>query len=389
MVSTDDTPIGPLAPAGRGLALALALALNPLHAWAAPPVTVPTVAVGAAAPGGGFQMEGVLQARQQATVSAQVSGRVLALSVKAGDRVRAGQPLLRLDERELQAGLASGDAAVAQSQAALLQAEQNAQRTRDLRAQGFVSAAAQDTVQAQLKAAQAALQQAEAGRSQARVARGFASVVAPFDGVVQSTQVDVGDLATPGRPLLTLYAPGRLRAVVQVPASRAAAARAAPQVELMLPGGLRLTPTGRTELPGTDAVSQTIEWRLDLPATSTATSAATTAGTRPADDAAAAIALLQPGQPVQVRFAAAAPGGAATPPAGLSIPSSALLQRGELTAVYAVQGDRFVLKSVRVGASQGSGPTAQVSVLAGLKAGERIATDPVRAGLAGARPEPR
>ena len=92
---------------------------------------------------------------------------------------------------------------------------------------------------------------------------------------------------------------------------------------------------------------------------------------------------------VQVRFAAAPPGGAATPAAGLSIPSSALLQRGELTAVYAVQDDRFVLKSVRVGASQGSGPTAQVSVLAGLKAGERIATDPVRAGLAGARPEPR
>lgn len=385
MVSTHDTPIGPLPPAGRGLALALALALNPLHAWAAPPVTVPTVAVGAAAPGGGFQMEGVLQAQQQATVSAQVSGRVLALSVKAGDRVRAGQPLLRLDERELQAGLAGGDAAVAQSQAALLQAEQNAQRTRDLRAQGFVSAAAQDAVQAQLKAAQAALQQAEAGRSQARVARGFASVLAPFDGVVQSTQVDVGDLATPGRPLLTLYAPGRLRAVVQVPASRAAAARAAPQVELMLPDGLRLTPTGRTELPGTDAVSQTIEWRLDLPSTRPATAA----GARPADGAAAAIALLQPGQPVQVRFAAAAPGGPATPPAGLSIPSSALLQRGELTAVYAVQGDRFVLKSVRVGASQGAGPTARVSVLAGLKAGERIATDPVRAGLAGAMPEPR
>jgi RND family efflux transporter MFP subunit len=357
------------------LALALARAAPPETASTVgtPPalIAVPTVLVGSSAPGPGFQIEGVLQARQQSTVSAQVSGRVLVLAVKAGDRVKAGQVLLRIDDRELQANLAAGEAAVAQAQAALLQAEQNAQRTRDLRTQGFVSAAALDTAQAQLKAAQAALQQAQAGRSQAGLARGFATVGAPFDGVVQATLVDVGDLASPGRPLLTLYAPGRLRAVVQLPASRAAAARAALLVELTLPDGRRLAPTSRTELPGTDAVSQTIEWRLDLP------------------DSAAAAGPLQPGQPVQVRFAGApadappdATAGAST---GISIPYSAVLQRGELSAVYAAQGGRFVLKAVRLGPRQGD----SVPVLAGLKAGERIATDPVRAGLAGATPQLR
>jgi len=310
--------------------------------------SVATVQVGASAVASSFEIEGTLQAQQQVTVSAQAAGRVLSLAVKAGDRVKAGQVLARIDDRELQAGVAGGDAGVAQAQAALQQAEQNAKRTGELRAQGFVSGAAVDSVTAQMKAAQAALQQAQAGRSQASLARGFATVTAPFDGVVLATQVEAGELALPGRPLLTVYAPGRLRAVVQLPASRSAAARAATQVEVTLPGGQRVTPLQRTELPAAAAGSD----------------------------------VARPGQPVQVRFAGGVPVAA---PAGLSIPLAAVLRRGELTAVYAAQSDRFVLKAVRLGAPQGD----TVPVLAGLKAGERIAADPVRAGLAGAVPAAR
>lgn len=348
---------------GRVLGAMLLVLALPATAAAPTPLPVPTLEAGAASASASLDIEGTLQPQQQASVAAQAGGRVLALAVKAGDRVKAGQLLARIDDRELQAGVAGGDAGVAQAQAALLQAEQNAQRTRELRAQGFISSAALDSANAQLQAAQAGLRLAQAGRTQATLARGHATVTAPFDGVVLATLVEAGDLATPGRPLLTLYAPGRLRAVVQVPASRASLARAATAVEITLPGGQRVQPVQRTELPGTDAVSQTIEWRLGL--------------------SPAATAALSPGQPVQVRFAGAAP--AAATPAGLSVPASAVLRRGELTAVYAAQGDRFVLKAVRLGTPQGD----RVPVLAGLRAGERIAADPVRAGLAGATPQPR
>jgi len=367
------------------LLLALAAAGQAFAAAAAStaPFPVPTVQVSGASAAAGFTLEGTLQPQLQISVAAQALGRVLVLAVKAGDRVKAGQLLARIGERELQAGVAVGDAGVSQAQAVLTQAEQNTARTRDLRSQGFLSAAALDSATAQLSAAQAALQQAQATRTQAALARTHATVTAPFDGLVLATQVDVGDLATPGRPLLTLYAPGRLRAVVQLPASLAVAARAATQVDVTLPGGQRVVPASRSELPGTDAVSQTIEWRLDLPG--------------------AAAAGLQPGQPVQVQFSGSS---AHEPPgrsqgeyrsasarrlpddpaaAGMVIPASAVLTRGELTAVYAVQGDRFVLKAVRLGAPQGDA----VPVLAGLKAGERIAADPVRAGLTGAVPQPR
>lgn len=338
------------------IAAALAAVLPP--AGAEP---VPTITVGAASTTAGFTIEGTLQAQQQASIAALASGRVLQLAVKAGERVKAGQLLARIDDRELQAGVAAGDAGVAQAQAALLQAQQHATRTRDLRAQGFVSAAALDAALAQLQAAEAAVRQAQAGSAQAGIARGHATVTAPFDGIVLATLAEAGDLATPGRPLLTLYAPGRLRAVVQLPASRSAAARGATQVALLLPDGTRLVPERRAELPLLDAGSQTIEWRFDL--------------------SAADSARLQPGLPVQVSFSGA-PATAATGASAPRVPGSAVLQRGELTAVYAVQGERFVLKAVRTGAREGD----QLPVLAGLKAGERIAADPVRAGLAGATP---
>jgi RND family efflux transporter MFP subunit len=338
--------------------------LAPLPAQAQP--SVPTLQVGSGAAAAGFEFEGTLEPQQQSVLAAQVSGVLRLLAVKAGDRVKAGQVLARIDERELAAGVAAGDAGVAQAQAALAQARQNAQRTRELRAQGFVAAAALDTAQAQLDAAEAAVAAAQAGRQQAALARGHSSITAPFDGIVRATHAEAGELAAPGKPLLTLYAPGRLRASVLLPLSRAADARSAREVQVLLADGRVLVPQRRTELPGADAMSQTVEWRLDLapPATAAET--------------------LMPGQPVRVRFVGAAAVAAGAPAAAtpLSIPAAALLRRGELTAVYAVAEGRFVLKAVRTGA-----PVAgQVPVLAGLKAGERIAADAVKAGLAGARP---
>jgi RND family efflux transporter MFP subunit len=350
--------------------LAGALATGPLPAQTVP---VPTVVVGTASAARVAEFDATLQAVQQSTVAAQVPGNVLALLVKAGDRVRAGQPIARIDERDVQAALARGDAGVAQAEAELRNARMAAERTRELRTQGFVSQAALDTAETQLKAAQAGAAQAQAARSQAALARSFAGVTAPFDAIVLATHLEPGDLAAPGRPIATLYAPGRLRASVQVPASLSALARQAAKVEVQLPSsagaaaaseGRWIEPAGRTELPGADAVAQTVEWRLELPA--------------------AASTGLAPGMAVRVRFTAAPTASVAGPGAAdaprLVIPAAAVLRRGELTAVYAVQGSQFVLKPVRLGARQGT----QVEVVAGLKAGERIALDPVRAGLGGA-----
>lgn len=328
-------------------------------------VLVSTLKVQRGSTAGVATLDGSLQPVKQSTVAAQVGGSVVALLVKAGDVVRAGQPLARLDPREAQAGLARADAAVAQTQAESSQARQNAERTRDLRAQGFVSQAALDTALTQQAAAQAGTAQALAARRQAALVSGHAEVTAPFAGVVLATLVEVGDLAVVGRPLFTLFEPGALRAVVQVPVSRAATAQSALEVVIELPDGRLLTPSARQPLPTTDPVSQTVEWRLPLSA---------------ADSAAG-----RPGQSVRVHFRApAAPVSAAA--AGregtLSVPPSAVLRRGELSAVYIVDNGQFVLRPVRTGASSGD----RIELLAGVQDGQVIARDAVRAGLAGARP---
>jgi RND family efflux transporter MFP subunit len=360
---------GPLLGAGLVLACSGLAAFAP----AAAAEVVATVTAQALGSEAGRVLDGVIQPLRQATVAAQVSGNVLVLAVKPGDRLKAGQLVARVDERDTQAAMLRSDGGVAQAEAELRNARTNADRSRELRNQGFLSQAALDIAETQYKAAQAVVQQAQAGRSQAALARGFTSVTAPFDAVVLATHVEAGDLATPGRPIATLYAPGALRAVVQVPASMAAMARGASLVQVELSDGRRIVPSVRSVLPSADPVSQTVEWRLELPP-----------APRASDDEVA----LMPGQSVRVYFSGPTTSSAAPAAAvrqALTVPAAAVLRRGELTAVYVVQDQRFVLRAVRTGADRGA---AGVEVLAGLQPGERVAQDAVRAGLAGATPAP-
>ena len=307
----------------------------------------------------GFELDGAVQPVKQSTISAQASGRVATLLVKAGDKVRAGQLLATIDDRETQTGVQRSLAQSAQAQAELRNAQANFDRTRDLQQKGFVSKAALDTADSQLKGAQAGRDQATAGARQSALAQGFTRVTAPFEGWVQQTHVEAGDLAVPGKPLLTLYAPTPLRALVQVPVSRAGLARSADAVEVLVQFGAAgpkwIRPVASSTVPSADAVSQTIEWRLELPPEVNK--------------------VMLPGQQVRVRFVG-------QQIERLVVPASAVLRRGELTAVYAVADKGFALRAVRVGADHGADG---VEIVAGLMRGERVALDPIKAGLAGAR----
>lgn len=343
--------------------LIFAVTLLAAQAGAAMPdpagIRVPTVLVGQSGGGAVHDIDAVLQPQRQATVTAQVGGSILALRVKAGDTVRKGQALVRLDDREMRANTARSDAAVAQAQAELRNVQQVYERNRELRKSGFISSAALDSAENQVRSAQAALGQAEAARTQATVAQGFTDLTAPFDAIVLATHVEAGDLALPGRALVTLYQPGLLRAVAYVPASRVAELNSASMVQVVLPDGQTLTPTAREMQPTADPVSQTVEWRLSLPS---------------------AARGLRPGLMVRVHATGGSASTAADASARLTVPKAAVLRRGELTAVYVASDKGFVLRAVRVGSSVAD----NVEVMAGLRAGERVALDPVRAGMPGA-----
>lgn len=376
MLSPSCSPLLAALPAAAdrrfgAVALSLALAAGLLLSGAAlaadapaPAPQVPVMDMGAQAVGAGLELDGSLQAVRQSTLSAQASGRIAQLNVKAGDRVKTGQVLAVIDDRATQAGVAQAQAGVAQADAQLANARANFERTRDLRAQGFIAQAALDSAQSQLRAAEAGLAAARAGRTQSSLAQGFTRLTAPYDGWVLQTHSEAGALAMPGTPVLTVYAPQPIRAVVYVPASQQAAALQARRVEVRLPGSTAwVQPASVTSLPAADPVSQTVEWRLDLSAADGANQV--------------------PGRQVRIRFVVD------SDQQRMVVPESALLRRGELTAVYLVvsrgegQPAGFALRAVRTGASHGE---AGLEVLAGLKAGDRVALDPVRAGLAGAQP---
>lgn len=338
------------------LGLLAALSWAPL-AQAAP--EVPVQVMGAQSVSTGYELDGVVEPVRHSTVSAQAAGRVVSLRVKAGDRVSAGQVLAVIDDRDTQTGVQRSQAQVAQADAELSNAKANLARQQDLRAKGFVSQAALDVAAAQFKAAQAARDGAGAGARQAGLAQSFTQVTAPFDGFVMETLAQAGDLAMPGTPVAVVYAPLPLRVVVQVPASMNAQAKKASSVQIQVTGAngqsAWVAPSGMQPVGAADPVSQTLAWRLDVPAQ--------------------AAAQMIPGQPARVKF-----GGAQAQ--RMVVPQAAVLRRGEITGVYVASAQGFALRAVRVGQDHGA---SGIEVLAGLKAGDAVAVDAIKAGLAGAK----
>ena len=324
---------------------------------------VPTSVVQSRAIGSAYELDGVVQPVKQSTIAAQASGRIATISVKAGDKVRAGQVLATIDDREAAAGMQRSQAQINQADAELRNAQANLERTRDLQSKGFVSKAALDTADAQYKGAAAVRDQATATARQSSISQGFTRVSAPYDGWVLQTHAEAGDLAVPGKPLVTVYAPLPLRVVVQVPASRIQVVRAASETLIQVDGAQNqaqwIAPVSRSAVPSADPVSQTTEWRLELPSRDSAN--------------------LMPGQQVNVRFSQAQ----LNPSSKLLVPEAAVVRRGELTAVYVAVNGAFSLRAVRLGANFGKDG---VEVLAGVKAGESVALDPIRAGFINATP---
>ena len=300
-----------------------------------------------------YTLEGVIEARQQSTVSTQVSGRIVSLYFDVGDRVRKGQIIARLDEAELRQQQAGSRAQVAQAEAQLTHARTQLERSQQLQARQFISAAAVDKARADHAAAQAQLDHARAVAGQSAATRAHATVTAPYDGVVAARHVEIGEMALPGKPLLTGFDPRALRVVVQVPQHRLEAVRLAARAQIEVPGRTdRLTGLALTLLPAADARTHSTRVRVDLPPD---------------------IPGLRPGMAVRVHFDTGRI-------RRLLLPQTAVVRRSGVTAVYVVdaQGQPH-LRQVRLGELIGSD---ELEVLAGLSAGERIALDPVRAGIA-------
>lgn len=295
--------------------------------------------------------EGVVEAVRQSTIAAQVAGRIIVLNVKAGDTVKSGQLLVQIDPRSAVQVEAASQSQVREAQANLANAKASFERSKQLAAQKFISQAALDQAQAQYLAAQAQASAAIANAGVSATSKSYTTVVAPYDGVVASTDVQVGDMASPGRSLITVFDPKALRVTATLAQAVLARADLAAPVAIEIPSLKRwLTALRVTVIPVADVRTHTTQVRLDLPES----------------------AGLMPGQYAR---AAIVTGHAKA----LTIPEAAVLRRSEVTAVYVLDANgKAQLRQVRLGEPAGNG---FVEVVAGLNAGDRVSLEPVRAGI--------
>jgi RND family efflux transporter MFP subunit len=318
-------------------------------AWATLPFAVAPVKYQMSA--SGYSTEAVVEAVKQSTLTAQVSGRVVAVNFDVGDTVKAGAVLVRLSAQELTSAVAGSQAQVAQANANLANARANYERQQQLFQQKFISQAALDRATSEFRAAEAAARAARAGVGQSAAMSSYTTIVAPFSGVVSARLVEVGESVTPGKPLMTGFDPKDMRVIANIPQYKLAEVKAAPSVAVEIPSLNKwIDATGVTVLPSADTATHTVKVRINMPINAEG---------------------VIPGMFARAHFAV----GSARK---LSIPESAVVRRSEITAVYVVKNDRVSLRQIRLGTPDASG---QVEVLAGLNPGEIIAVEAVKAGI--------
>lgn len=299
-----------------------------------------------------YSVDGVVEATRQSTVSAQISGRVKAIFFDVGDRVSKGQILLKIDEREAEQALAGSRAQLSQAQAALQNARLNYERSQELFKQKFISQAALDKAKSDYEMAKAQAEASAAGAQQSALAQSYTSVIAPYAGVVSARMVEMGEMVTVGKPLMTGFDPSQLRVIANVSQDRLKDIGTRPEVTVEVPALQRWVKAASvTVQPSADLRTHSTQVRIDLPSNQS---------------------NLYPGMFVRTHFVVGKEN-------KLLIPASAVVRRSEVVAVYVVdeQGTPR-LRQVRLGEANAQN---EIEVLAGLNIGERVARDAIKAGM--------
>lgn len=216
-----------------------------------------------------IELSGTVEAGKSATVSSRVMASVVAVPVKEGDLVEKGQLLVEIDPQTAKGQESQARGALAQAKAGFALAERNFQRFQALQKSGSASDLELDMARMQYDQAKGAVEQATGAVAAASSVAGESRVVAPFAGRVAKKMVDPGDLAAPGRPLVTIESTAGRRLVLSVPESIVAASRLA--VGATVPVTLDATPgavptKGRiVEMsPGADPASHSFTAKVEV-----------------------------------------------------------------------------------------------------------------------------
>src|SRR5581483_895710 len=270
---------------------------------------------------------GTVRPKLHSVIEAKVSGRIEKMLVTPGQQVKAGELLAQLDSREIQAKL---DQALAVSR----HSESELKRYETLRAKQVITPAEFEAVQSRYQVAMAATVEAE-------TMLGYTKITAPFDGVVTRKLADVGDLATPGKPLVELEDPKVLQFETGVPEAIIGKVSLGTKLQVRI-GSQERQGTVSEIAPSGDPGSRTFLVKLDLPA----------------------VADLRAGQFGRVEIPV-------SETKVLRVPASAVIQRGQMELVFVVTDRHAHLRLVKTGKRFGN----EIELVSGVTAGEKLVTE--------------
>ena len=366
------------------------------------PSPIPNVTierVGAASIDGFYEATGTVRSKTTSVVSSRIMGSIIAIRVREGDRVRAGQPLVEIDSRDATAQLQKAQAGLREAESALDEIERNLQaagsgkaaaeaslalavstynRYKALLERRSVSPQEFDEVQAKYKVADAEaeratrmlsslsarknqvlakIDQAKADLVNAQVYASYGRVASPIDGIVTARQAEVGSMAAPGAPLLTLEDDSHYRLEASVEESQIRSVQVNDHVQVRIDALSNEELSGRVSeiVPAADPTSRSNTVKIDLPVQR----------------------AFRSGSFGRVRFSSGQK-------QAITIPRGAITERGQLVGVFVVdESGTARLRLIKTGKAYGD----RVEVLTGLNDGERIVVDRVETVSDGSRVE--
>lgn len=290
---------------------------------------------------------GTVKSRTVANIAPKMTARIIEIKVNAGDKVKKGDVIARLDERDIKAQENAALAALAGANAQANRAQADEQRTRSLFSKEAATRENFDAAVARAKEAQAAANQAASAVTEVRSHLADALLAAPFDGVIVKRLKEPGDMGLPGVPVATLQIPEELRLEAGVPSTCAGRYNIGMNVNVRI-DALDLTTSAQIDeiSPEVDPQTRTQLIKIALPA----------------------IEGLQPGYFGWLEQACGQH-------EALLIPAGAVQHIGQLEVVKVLSEGRQQMRHIRTGKAFGE----QIEVISGLHAGETVITHPQQA----------
>jgi len=290
-----------------------------------------------------LSVSGKIEASNSADLSTRMMGYVKKVHVNVGDKVRKGQLLVSINNTDLQAKKAQVNAGITQAQTAFTNAEKNYNRFKNLMASNSISQKEMDDMTANYQMAKAGLESAKQMKNEINAQFTYSNITAPFSGIITSKNIETGDMANPGMPLISIETPNNFEVIAMVPETEISQIKKGTEVNVLVKS-INKTIKGNVSEVSTSAKNTGGQFLVKIALEKTN-----------ANILSGMFSTVQ--FPVERKSASSM----------VLIPTEALVKNGQLSGVYTVStSNTALLRWLRLGRTYGN----QIEVLSGLNADE-------------------